>query len=78
MRLMRARVATALNRAPSWAVVSCLVLLVAAVCVGMPFAVQWVWPSVDPTVMFLGNLFLGMVMGNAAVLGFLAWRWRVR
>lgn len=64
------------SRTAPWIVGVTLALLVAAICLSMPFAVQWMWPSVDSTVMILGNLFLGMILGNAAVLGFMAWRWR--
>lgn len=65
-------------RAPVWAVALVITLIVAMVSFSAPFIVSWVWPGVDPTVLMVGNLFFGMILGSAGVLGFLTWRWEVR
>ncbi|MFE6126657.1 hypothetical protein ACFQ6Q_00070 [Streptomyces sp. NPDC056437] len=73
---MRIRAGSTLDRTPAWAMALALALGVAMVCLSMPYAVGWVWPGVDPVVLVLGNLFLGMILGSAAVIAFMAWRWR--
>ncbi|MGW5691509.1 hypothetical protein ACWEWX_11260 [Streptomyces asiaticus] len=53
-------------------------LLVVAVIFSTPYIVSWVWPSVGSTVLVVGNLFLGMVLGSAGIVGFMAWRLGVK
>lgn len=67
-----------LGRAPAWGVALGLLLVVLSFNFGVPHLVLWLWPGVDSTVLVLGNLFLGMILGSAAVMAFLVWRWEVR
>lgn len=67
-----------LARIPTWAMAVAIALIVATVTLSAPFVVSWVWPGVDPAVLMVVNLFFGMILGSAGVLGFLAWRWEVR
>lgn len=74
---MSAQAMRTLSTAPTWSVVVGLVVLVAAVPLALPFVVTWLWPGVAPTLLTLGTLFVGMILGSAAVPAFLWWRWEV-
>jgi hypothetical protein len=53
-----------------------LLVAVAASVTAAPYAASWAWPDIDPDLLVVGNLFFGMVLGTAAVIGFMAWLWR--
>ncbi|MFD3336086.1 hypothetical protein ACFWV1_26080 [Streptomyces sp. NPDC058700] len=65
-----------MNNKRNWAVGLGLLLSVAASVMAAPYAVTWAWPSIDPSLLAAGSLLFGMVLGSAAVLGFIAWLWR--
>ncbi len=67
-----------LRCARAWGVALGLALIVLSIDVGVPFLVSWLWPGINSTVLVLGNLFLGMILGSAAVMAFLVWYWEVR
>jgi len=60
----------------NWAVGFGLLLTEAASVTAAPYAVSWVWPGIDPDLLVVGNFFFGMVLGIAAVIGFMSWLWR--
>ncbi|NJA56719.1 hypothetical protein [Streptomyces sp. NEAU-H3] len=66
----------ALSRRRKWAIAAILGTLVAAICVGFPFAATSVAPGIDSTVLMVGGAFFGLVLGSAAVIGFMEWTWR--
>lgn len=65
-----------MNAKQNWAVGLGLLLAVTASVTAAPYAVSWAWPGVDRDLLVVGNLFFGMILGTAAVLGFMAWLWR--
>lgn len=64
--------------APTWAMVLAITVIVMGVPVLALFAVSWLWPGADPGLVMVCNLFFGMILGSAGVVGFLLWRWEVR
>jgi hypothetical protein len=66
------------RRIPVWLVATALAVCVTSVCFSMPFIVHWAWPSLDSGVLMIGNMFLGLILGSAAVIGFFAWKWELR
>ncbi|MEV5451628.1 hypothetical protein [Streptomyces sp. NPDC052535] len=69
---------TWLEQASAWTVGLVLAVIGAGVPVALPFAVTAVWPQIDETVLVVGNLFTGMVLGTGAMLAFMFWRWEIR
>ena len=65
------------RRLPVWLVATALAVAVTSVCFSMPFIVHWVWPSVDAGVLMIGNMFLGLILGSVAVIGFFVWKWEL-
>ncbi|MFJ2279185.1 hypothetical protein ACIOEZ_34115 [Streptomyces sp. NPDC087866] len=65
-----------MSTARNWAVGVGLLVSVAASVTAAPYAVTWAWPGIDPDLLVVGNLFFGMILGTAAILGFMAWLWR--
>lgn len=63
------------RRRPVWLVATALAIAVSAVVLSLPFIVHWAWPGLDSGVLMVGNLFLGMILGLGAVIGFLHWKW---
>lgn len=71
---MMNRVVRAMNGKPVWGLALVLLLTVMAVVFGTPYLVLWAFPSMDHGLLYVGNMFLGMFLGAAAVL-VVAWRW---
>ncbi|WP_053143267.1 hypothetical protein [Streptomyces ambofaciens] len=69
---------TWLEEASSWTVGLVLVVIGAGIPVALPFAVTAVWPGIDETLLVVGNLFTGMILGTAAMLAFMFWRLEIR
>jgi hypothetical protein len=61
---------------PVWLVATVLSATVTSVCFSAPFIMHWAWPGLGAGVMMIGNMFLGLILGSAAVIGFFLWKWR--
>lgn len=55
-----------------------MAVTVSAVMFSLPFIVHWAWPGLDAGLMMIGNMFLGLILGGAAVIGFFHWKWELR
>lgn len=69
---------TWLEQASAWTVGLVLAVIGAGVPVALPFAVTAICPGIDETVLVVGNLFTGMILGTGAMLAFMFWRWEIR
>lgn len=67
-----------LEHASAWTVGLVLAAIGVGLPLALPFAVTAVWPQVDETVLVVGNLFAGMILGTGAMLAFMFWRLEIR